>query len=59
MTIINSTEDQYYNDEKALGRVLAQIINSEVKALVSAGCKYIQVLDASQKISEGSMVTQP
>lgn len=43
MTIINSTEDQYYNDEKALGRVLGKIINSEIKALVSAGCKYIQV----------------
>lgn len=48
MTIINSTEDQYYNDEKVLGRVLAQIINSEIKALASAGCKYIQVFDASQ-----------
>ena len=43
MTIINSTEDQYYNDEKALGRVLAKIINREVKALTSAGCKHIQV----------------
>lgn len=48
MTIINSTEDEYYNDKKALGRVLAQIINSEAKALVSAGCKYIQVFDTSQ-----------
>ena len=48
MTIINSTEDQFYNDEKVLGGVLAQIINSEVKALTSAGCKYIQVFDASQ-----------
>jgi len=43
MTIINSTEDQFYGDEKALGNVLAKIINSEIKALVSAGCKYIQV----------------
>ena len=43
MTIINSTEDQYYNDDKALGRVLAKIINNEIKALVSAGCKHIQV----------------
>lgn len=59
ITIINSTEDQYYNDEKALGRVLAQIINSEVKALVSAGCKYIQVFDISQEISERSVVMQP
>ena len=59
MTIINSTEDQYYNDEKALGKVLAQIINSEVKALVSAGCKYIQVFYISQKVSERLVVTQP
>lgn len=43
MTIINSTEDQYYNDEKALGKVLAEMINGEIKALISAGCKYIQV----------------
>ncbi|RMX44068.1 hypothetical protein pdam_00015034 [Pocillopora damicornis] len=42
MTIINSTEDQYYNDDRALGKVLAEIINSEIKALVSAGCRCIQ-----------------
>ena len=59
MTIINSTEDQYYNDEKALGRILAQIINSEVKALVSAGCKYIQVFDTSQKNCERSHQLSP
>ena len=33
MTIINSTEDQYYNDEKALGKVLAQIINSCIRRM--------------------------
>lgn len=43
MTIINSTEDQFYGDEKVLGRILAKIINNEIKALISAGCKYIQV----------------
>lgn len=59
MTIINSTEDQYYNDEKALGKVLAQIINSEVKALVSAGCKYIQVFDTRQKISDIQLSHNP
>lgn len=59
MTIINSTEDQYYNDEKALGKVLAQIINSEVKALVSAGCKYIQVFDTRQEISDIQLSHNP
>lgn len=43
MTIINSTEDQFYGDDKALGSVLAKIINKEIKALVSAGCQHIQV----------------
>ena len=43
MTIINSTEDQFYGDEKALGKVLTMILSNEIKALVSAGCKFIQV----------------
>ena len=43
MTIINSTEDQFYGDEKVLGRVLARIINNEIQAVLHAGCKYIQV----------------
>lgn len=43
MTIINSTEDQFYGDEKVLGRVLARIINNEIQSIVYAGCKYIQV----------------
>ena len=45
MTIINSTEDQYYSDDRALGKVLAEIVNSEIKALVSAGCRCIQVIE--------------
>lgn len=43
MTIINSTEDQFYGDDKALGSALAKIISNEIKALVSSGCKQIQV----------------
>ena len=43
MTIADSVEDQYYNNDKVLGSVLAKILNKEIKALVSAGCKYIQV----------------
>ena len=43
MTIINSTEDQFYGDEKVLGRVLAKIINNEIQAVLHVGCKYIQV----------------
>ncbi|XP_078358244.1 5-methyltetrahydropteroyltriglutamate--homocysteine methyltransferase-like isoform X1 [Oculina patagonica] len=43
MTIADTVADQYYNDDKALGCVLTEIINKEIKALVSAGCKYIQV----------------
>lgn len=46
MTIADTVADQYYNDDKALGCVLTEIINKEIKALVSAGCKYIQVSSA-------------
>ena len=43
MTITDSVVDQYYGDQKVLGEVLSKLINVEIKALVSAGCKYIQV----------------
>lgn len=43
MTIADTVVDQYYNDDKVLGRVLSKILNKEIKDLVSAGCKYIQV----------------
>lgn len=43
MTIADSVVDQYYNNDKALGCVMTKILNNEIKALVSAGCKYIQV----------------
>jgi len=43
MTIINSIEDQFYGDDKVLGSILTKIINNELRGLVSAGCKHIQV----------------
>ena len=45
MTIVDTAADQYYHNSKILGNVLAKIINREIKALESAGCKYIQVSD--------------
>lgn len=43
MTIADTVVDQYYNNNKVLGCVLSEILNKEIKDLVSAGCKYIQV----------------
>ncbi len=43
MTISDSLADNYYGDEKTLGRELAEALNSEVLALVWAGCRRIQI----------------
>jgi len=43
MTIADTVVDQYYNNDKVLGCVLSEILNKEIKDLVSAGCKHIQV----------------
>ena len=43
MTIVDSIADDYYHDEKKLGAALADAINQEVKALVHAGCTWIQI----------------
>ncbi len=43
LTIMDSIADRYYFDEEKLGIALATSINKEVKALVDAGCKWIQV----------------
>jgi len=43
MTIADTVVDEYYNNNKVLGCVLSEILNKEIKDLVSAGCKYIQV----------------
>ncbi len=43
LTISNSTADEYYADEKALGADLAEAINAEILALAAVGCEWIQV----------------
>ena len=43
LTIIDSTADGYYGDERKLAFDLAAAINFEIKALAAAGCKWIQV----------------
>ena len=43
LTIANSTANEYYADEKALGADLAEAINAEIMALAAAGCEWIQV----------------
>lgn len=43
LTISDSMADEYYGDEKNLGRELAEALNSEILALVEAGCRRIQV----------------
>lgn len=43
MTIMDTTADCYYNDRPRLNHALGDTINAEVRALVDAGCKYIQI----------------
>ncbi len=43
ITIMDTTADAFYNDDKALARDLAEALNAEVLALAAAGCQYIQV----------------
>ena len=43
MTITDSIANNYYDDLKKLGFDLALALNKEIKALVDAGCKYIQI----------------
>lgn len=43
MTIIDSTFDGYYNDEKQLATDLASAINREVLRLAEKGCLWIQI----------------
>jgi 5-methyltetrahydropteroyltriglutamate--homocysteine methyltransferase len=43
MTIADSMYDNYYGDEKKLGKDLAEALNYEIKALASAGCNWIQI----------------
>lgn len=43
MTISDTIANTYYKDLKKMGIDLAEAINCEIKRLVEAGCKYIQV----------------
>ena len=43
MTITDTIANTYYTSNKELGEDLAKAINVEIKRLVDAGCKYIQV----------------
>ncbi len=43
LTIIDSTADDFYRDERELAFALADAINVEVLRLASAGCRWIQV----------------
>ncbi len=43
MTISDTIANKYYKSDKKLGQDLAKALNVEVKRLVKAGCKYIQV----------------
>jgi len=43
MTISDNMANEYYTDSKTMGIDLGDSINAEIKRLVDAGCKYIQV----------------
>ncbi len=43
MTIIDSTSNTFYTDEQMLAADLADAINTEIRLLASAGCRWIQI----------------
>ncbi|MEE9287090.1 MAG: cobalamin-independent methionine synthase II family protein [Gammaproteobacteria bacterium] len=43
MTIADTVVDEYYGDEPKLNKALAEALNAEIRDLVDAGCKWIQV----------------
>jgi 5-methyltetrahydropteroyltriglutamate--homocysteine methyltransferase len=43
ITIMDTTANDYYDDDKTLAFDLARALNHEIKALAAAGCKYIQI----------------
>jgi 5-methyltetrahydropteroyltriglutamate--homocysteine methyltransferase len=43
MTIMGTVHDAFYHDEQALAKDLAVILNTQVRALVAAGCRHIQI----------------
>ena len=43
MTIIDSTADAHYGDEHRLAADLGDALNTEIRALAEAGCRWIQI----------------
>lgn len=43
LTIMDSTVNCHYDDDRALAAALADALNAEVRALVAAGCRNIQI----------------
>ncbi|MEM7282346.1 MAG: 5-methyltetrahydropteroyltriglutamate--homocysteine methyltransferase, partial [Pseudomonadota bacterium] len=43
ITIMDTTADAFYHDDKALALDLATALNYEIRALAEAGCRHIQV----------------
>lgn len=43
ITIMDTTANSYYSDDRTLAFDLADALNDEIRALAKAGCKYIQV----------------
>ncbi len=43
LTIVDTTANVHYSSERALAFDLADALNHEIRALATAGCKYIQV----------------
>jgi len=43
ITIIDTTADDFYGNDRAFASDLADALNFEIRALASAGCRYIQV----------------
>ncbi len=43
MTIADTVVDEHYGDARLLNQDLADVLNGEIRALVDAGCRYIQI----------------
>lgn len=43
LTIADTVADAYYGDERKVGVALAEALNTEIRALAEAGCRWIQV----------------
>ena len=43
MTIMDTTADWFYHDRRRLAADLGDSVNREIRALIDAGCRHIQV----------------